>query len=148
MVQWHIERAALDKTSSLEAPFPANVEVIASSRIEGVTKKLNNQMPALLADDYKGTVERRRILEVLPTLRAAAVCDNANIQRLLDNARLRTLAFFSPHQLESGSDENELLVSTLEIFHSLKKRADVSLTASPDSGSHSNPFEGPQTDHL
>ena len=78
-------------------------------------------MLALLADDYKGTIERRHILEVVPTLGAAAVCDDANIQCLLDNAQPRILALFSPHKSESGSDENGFLVSILEIFHSLNK---------------------------
>ena len=122
--EWYVERAVLDKISSLENPRVGGSRGrghIVPSRIEGATKKSKkSQMLALFADDPEEVTKRRHALEAITILRTATAYNDANVQELLDNARSRTLILSALHQLELDSDENEeFLVNILEIFHDL-----------------------------
>lgn len=137
--EWYVERAVLDKISSLENPPRVTGSSggrgrghIVPSRIESATNKSKkSQMLALFADDPKETIKRRHALEAITILRTATAYNDANVQELLDNARSRTLILSSLHQLDLDSDENEeFLVNVLEIFHDLSS---AGLTLPPTS---------------
>jgi len=122
--EWYVERAVLDKISSLENPHVAGSRGrghIVPSRIERATKKSKkSQILALFAEDPEEATKRRHALEAITILRTATAYNDANVQELLDNARSRTLILSALHQLELDSDENEeFLVNVLEIFHDL-----------------------------
>jgi chromatin structure-remodeling complex subunit RSC9 len=137
--EWYVERAVLDKISSLENPRVGarGRGHIVPSRIEGATKKSKkSQMQALFADEPGDAIKRRHALEAITILRTATAYNDANVQELLDNARSRTLILSALHQLELDSDENEeFLVNVLEIFHDLSS-AGLTLppTNAPDNG--------------
>ena len=121
--EWYVERAVLEKISSLENPRVGarGRGHIVPSRIEGATKKSKkSQIQALFADDPVDATKRRHALEAITILRTATAYNDTNVQELLDNARSRTLILSALHQLELDSDENEeFLVNVLEIFHDL-----------------------------